>query len=120
MSGLNQYYVMKRPKHPTTGEIVRGKISGGIRNPDGSISEGSTLWFPASLTTAGANGTLMSTSAAMTGNAGKIDGDPWILHSVHFSIDEAISSSKPVISSVGVENVRILKTIAHDIKVILA
>lgn len=120
MASLVQYYVMKRPKHPQTGEIVRGKTTGATRNPDGSVNEGSTVWFPAATTTEGANGTLMSTTAAMTGANGSLDGEPWILHSVHFSVEDAIAASKPVVSAVGSENVKILKSIAHEVIVKLA
>jgi hypothetical protein len=118
---LVQYFVFKRPKHPETGEIIRGKIGGAKRNIDNSIAEGGTLWFPAVTTTKGANDSYMSTTAASTNaSTGKIDGEPWILHSSHFALEDAIAQSKSVISAVGSENVKILKSIAHELDVILS
>lgn len=117
MASLVQYYIMHRPKHPITGEIIRGKAAGATRNADNSINEGATLWYPEPLTSPGPNGTKMSTSAAMTGTMGKVDGEPWILHSVHFSLEEALAAAKPVVMTVGAENVRILKSIAHDVEI---
>lgn len=129
MAGLVQYYVMKRPKHPITGEIVRGKTAGATKNLDGSVNTGATLWFPHHVSTAGPNGTLMSTTQALKSSLtsttddaarGQVDGEPWVLHSVHFSVDEAVSAAKPVVSTVGSENVKILQSIAHEVVVKLA
>lgn len=122
MSNLVQYYVMKRAKHPITGEIIRGKASGGTKNANGTINKGATLWFPAPLTlpqeqpaTGFNNGTLMSVTTPFTDqNRAQVDGEPWILHSVHFSLEDAVDAAKPVASSVGSENLKILKTIAHE------
>jgi hypothetical protein len=123
--GLVQYFVMKRPKHPITGEIVRGKTAGATRNPDGSVNVGSTLWYAKNDTSPGTNGTLMSTTAPLTtvgasADAAQVDGEPWILHSTHFSVEDAVDAAKPVISAVGSENVKILKSIAHELIVKLA
>lgn len=128
MAGLVQYYVMKRPKHPVTGEIIRGKFAGATRNVDNSINKGATLWFPKNETSIQPNGTLMSTTeplaAVGTGpdatDLAQVDGEPWLLHSVHFSIDEAVKAALPVISTVGSENTRILQVIAHEVFVKLA
>lgn len=118
--GVVQYYVMKRPKHPLTGEVVRGKVSGATKNPDGSINEGGTLWYPDSSTTIGKNGSLMSDTAPMTTANGKVDGEPWILHSTHFSVKDAVESAMKVVLEVGSENTRILKSIAHELDLKLA
>lgn len=120
MAGLVQYYVMKRPKHPLTGEIVRGKSAGATQNKDNSINIGATLWFPKNEANVLANNTTMSVTSPLTSAGGsvdkaQVDGEPWILHSVHFSVDDAIAASKPVISAVGSENTRILQSIAHEI-----
>lgn len=120
MSNIVQYYVMKRPKHPLTGEVVRGKSSGATKNADGSINEGGTMWFPDALQTPGPNGSLMDTTKPLTRvvngtDIGKVDGEPWILHSVHFSIKDAIDSAMKVTLEVGSENTRILKSIAHEL-----
>lgn len=125
MSGIVQYYVMKRPKHPLTGEIVRGKTAGALKNPDGSINEGGTLWFPEALATPGNNGTRLSDSASLSQvldgkNIGKVDGEPWLLHSTHFSVKDAIDSAMKVVLEVGSENTRILKSIAHELDLKLA
>lgn len=124
MANMVQYYVFKRPKHPTTGEVVRGKASGATKNADNSINTGATLWYPDALTTpavqpaGGSNGTLMSvTSPFLEAKRGQVDGEPWILHSTHFSLEDAVSAAKPVVSAVGSENVKILKGIAHELVV---
>lgn len=122
MAGLVQYYVMKRPKHPVTGEIIRGKASGATKAVDGSINPGATLWFPKNETTVQENNSSMSVTAPLASvptstdpiNAAQIDGEPWVLHSVHFSIGDAVEAAKPVVSAVGSENTRILQSIAHE------
>lgn len=112
---LVQYYVMKRPKHPITGEMVRGKSSGATQNEDLSINPGATLWFPMNQASPGANGSLMSISAPMAeANRGQVDGEPWILHSVHFSVEDAKESAVKAISTVGSENVRVLQLLSHE------
>lgn len=121
MSNVVQYFVMKRPKHPDTGEIVRGKTRGATSNPDGSINEGATLWFPDSSTTAGPNGTRLSTTAPLSvPSKGKVEGEPWLLHSIHFSIDDAVDAAMKVVLEVGSENTRILKSISHELSLRLA
>lgn len=112
---LVQYYVMKRPKHPITGEIVRGKSSGATQNADLSINPGATLWYAKNEATVQANGSLMSITAPMTeAERGQVDGEPWILHSVHFSPEDAKESAVKAISTVGSENVRVLQVLSHE------
>lgn len=120
MTNIIQYYVMKRPKHPLTGDIVRGKTAGATTNPDSSINEGGTLWFPDVLPTPGKNGTRLSDEKSLSQvvngkEIGKVDGEPWILHSTHFSLKDAIDSAMKVVLEVGSENTRILKSIAHEL-----
>lgn len=119
MSNLVQYYVMKRPKHNVTGEIIRGKIAGAVRNDDMTIKiAGPTLWYPKQEDLLQANNTHMSNTAPNTDpQSGQIDGEPWLLHSVHFSLDEAVKAAKPVVSQVGSENTKILKSVAHEMSV---
>lgn len=116
MAGYIQYYVMKRPKHPITGEIVRGKGGGATKNKNGSINTGSTLWYAKNEQLAQANGSLMSTTAPLTDvERGQVDGEPWVLQSVHFSLEDAVESAKKVVSSVGSENLRIMQVISHEL-----
>lgn len=116
MAGLVQYYVMKRPKHPITGEIVRGKVSGATKAANGSINHGGTLWYPKNEQDVQPNGSLMSVSEPLLDAVrGQVDGEPWILHSVHFSVDDAVEQAQKVVSAVGSENVRILQSIAHEV-----
>lgn len=119
MSNIVQYWVMKRPKHAITGEVILGKLRGAVRNPDMTVkAEGATLWFPGKEDLLQPNDSHMSVSAPMTDAlSGKVDGEPWLLHSVHYSIEEAVKAAKPVASSVGSENVRILKSLAHEITI---
>lgn len=41
------------------------------------------------------------------------NGEPWLVHSTHFSVDSATESAAPLASAIGAENVRIVQVLSH-------
>ncbi len=48
-----------------------------------------------------------------------IKGQPWIIHSIHGSIQDAVASLKLSVSYIGDENTRIVKVINHRMELVL-
>lgn len=46
-------------------------------------------------------------------NIQELSGEPWLVHSTHFSIDSALESAAPLAGAIGAENVRIIKVLSH-------
>lgn len=44
----------------------------------------------------------------------ELSGEPWLVHSSHFSVDSALSSAAPLAGAIGAENVRIVKVLSHS------
>lgn len=43
----------------------------------------------------------------------EVNGEPWLVHSTHFSIESALESAAPLAGAIGKENVRIVKVLSH-------
>lgn len=112
-SGVVQYWVLKRPKTPT--RVVYGAELSATKDKYGKIIKGETL-----LVNNGETNTTDPNSIAGVGSKPlwePIVGQPWILHSIHFGVNEALSKAKPLIIAQGIANVKIVKTLNHEIEV---
>lgn len=117
-----KYQVERRPIGPD-GKIYRGLNSGDyITVPTNSNAlldtfrvDRYSLGLGAQLyqATASAKDYDASKNSSLTSNMIELTGEPWIVHSTHFSIDSALSSVAPLASAVGSENVRIVKVLSH-------
>lgn len=52
-------------------------------------------------------------SATAVSHVQEQNGEPWLVHSTHFSIDSALESAAPLAGAVGTDNVRIVKVLSH-------
>lgn len=43
----------------------------------------------------------------------EVTGEPWLVHSTHFSIESALESAAPLAAAIGAENVRIVQVLSH-------
>lgn len=43
----------------------------------------------------------------------ELNGEPWLAHSTHFSIESALESAAPLAGAIGQENVRLIKILNH-------
>lgn len=43
----------------------------------------------------------------------EVIGEPWLVHSTHFSIESALDSAAPLAGAIGSENVRIVQVLSH-------
>ena len=148
------YYVMHRPKHPLTGEIIKGRSTGGKFATNGKLIPGGTLWYPKATDSENDNGTFMSNLLPLVpkieseiNEAGKnitfpladweidadlkyidstipvnltpeqcqVNGEPWILHSTHYSAQSALEAAKALVMHYQKENVKIVKGVEHEL-----
>ena len=49
----------------------------------------------------------------------KIESSPWVLHSVHNSLEDALKSSKKLIQMIGIDNVKLQKHVPIDQKILI-
>ena len=129
--GIVQYWVFKRPK-TVRGRIIYGAELGATKDDFGQVFSGETLLIN--------NGGMIDqpdpTLSKQQRNGMKLDpvtnkdvfditvvpdnqyepitGQPWILHSVHFGVDEALKAAKPLIISNGEDNIKICKILSHE------
>lgn len=109
-----KYQVERRPIGPT-GKVYRGSASGDYvsvpthptKLPGGTGRLGmSAQLFPPGVKAPDPD---MQTQSHMQ----EINGEPWIVHSTHFSVDSATESAAPLASAIGAENVRIIQVLSH-------
>lgn len=122
--GVAQYYVFKRPKN-ARGRVIYGAEMAATVDEFGTVFQGETLLI-------NNGGTVdQPISTDPTDKRNEIDvqpdatwepimGQPWILHSVHFGVHEALKASKSLIVSIGEDNVKICKVLNHEIKISMA
>jgi hypothetical protein len=55
-------------------------------------------------------------SAEALSHVQEVNGEPWLVHSTHFSIDSALESAAPLAAAIGSENVRIIKVLSHTME----
>ncbi len=116
--GIVQYWVFKRPKN-ARGRIIYGAELGATKDDFGQIFQGETLL----MNNGGTIDQPLSTDPTNIRNTidvapdavwEPIIGQPWILHSVHFGVDEALKTAKPLIIANGEDNVKICKILSHE------
>lgn len=122
--GVVQYYVLKRPKN-SRGRVIYGAEMAATEDNFGTIFQGETLLINNGGYTEDPISTDPPTKrneldTATDANWEPIVGQPWILHSVHFGVSEALRSAKPLIISLGESNVKIAKILDHELKVSMA
>lgn len=49
----------------------------------------------------------------------EVSGEPWLVHSSHFSLESALESAAPLAGAIGAENVRIVKVLSHSTQFLL-
>ena len=80
--GMAQYGIFKRPQDPTTKFVIYGETIGG---EDSVVySKNGSEYLP-------------------------ISGEPWVLHSIGFSLDAILRTAQQISQSIGIDNVRIVK-----------
>lgn len=109
-----KYQVERRPIGPT-GKIYRGSASGDyvsvpthptkLKGGTGSLGQSATLYQPGV--------TVPDPGQSTNSHMQEINGEPWIVHSTHFSVDSATESAAPLASAIGAENVRIIQVLSH-------
>jgi hypothetical protein len=116
--GIVQYWVFKRPK-TERGRIVYGAELGATKDNLNQVFQGETLL----INNGGTVDQIDSSDpldirnhydVAADASWEPISGQPWILHSVHFGVAEALKSAKPLIVSNGEDNVKICKILSHE------
>lgn len=138
-----KYQVERRPIGPT-GQVYRGTEPGDyisvLTNPtDPSLGGASGMVkTPKALTTGTVAGpqyipagytipalakvdTVPSTGGTPAKPGGtqlshlvEVSGEPWLVHSTHFSVESALESAAPLAGAIGADNVRIIKVIPHS------
>lgn len=116
-----KYQVERRPISPTDGKVYRGTGYGDyIVVPTESVKltslqKGSTqgTGLGASIYPAMTPSANIKTSQTITTNFVELNGEPWLVHSTHFSVESAIESAAPLAGALGKENVRIVKVLSH-------
>lgn len=115
MADFNEYWILKRPKIGTI--VIYGEAKGAVLDIDGTISSlGPTLYYP-QLTIDGegiVTSSRVPTDAEVISGKLTLKGEPWTLHSIHFSQKEAIDQLRLVVEYVGEENARIVKIMPHE------
>lgn len=109
-----KYQVERRPIGPT-GKIYRGAQTGDyvavpthptkLGNGTGSLGQSSYLYPPGVK--------VPDPGQSTNSHMQEINGEPWIVHSTHFSVDSATESAAPLASAIGSENVRIVQVLSH-------
>ena len=121
--GIVQYYVFKRPKN-SRGRIIYGAELGVTTTDMGVTHQGETLLINNGATkdpTESTDPENIRNSLTLADCAWEpIVGQPWILHSVHFGVSEALKSAKPLVIALGEDNVKICKLLEHTINVTMA
>lgn len=84
-NGFNVYYVLRRPKNPATNKVV----------------------YP--------NGAITGEFLNYSGSGGQVKEEVWLVHSIHYSLDDAIKRLQECISLVGEENIRVVKVYDHEV-----
>lgn len=127
---LVMYQVIRRPIS-SNGKVYRGTGYGDfitiLTNPDALKVNGVFPTVPTDLgSTASGSETVKflpvgTTAPRFTGGGSsaqpakshveEVSGEPWLVHSTHFSIESATGSAAPLAASIGSENVRIVKVI---------
>jgi len=121
--GIVQYYVFKRPKN-SRGRVVYGAELSATKTDVGVLHKGETLLMnngetlPTPKSTDPEN---IRNTTTLPGSVWEpVIGQPWLLHSVHFGVSEALKSAKPLVISLGEDNVKICKLLDHKIDVSMA
>lgn len=121
--GIVQYYVFKRPKN-NLGRVVYGAELSATTTDLGVLHKGETLLINNGATKDVAISTdpedIRNTTTLPDCKWEPIVGQPWILHSVHFGVSESLKSAKPLVISLGEDNVKICKILNHTIDVTMA
>lgn len=136
--GLAQYFVFKRPQG-IDGRIIYGKqIGGTLDSNTGMFYAGESVLISRTsyeqvidsknnaikevsinTTITGTTPSVLATGKMSFKNAELIplDGQPWILHSVHFGVREALKASQPLTIKLGEDNVKICKVLTHELDI---
>jgi len=111
MANVVRYYLMVRPIHPTANRPILGQTGGATVTPEGT-EKGATLWYPKALV-AGNFGKLSLTEPMTDADpdVAQVRGEPWLIDSMHNSLDSAIEKLSLVGSLIGMANVRIFRQV---------
>ena len=113
MSNLVRYYLMTRPIHPTANFAVLGQV-GGSTVVASHTTKGATLWYPAVNTLAtedGGIGALSNYKPMLDPVAGQVHGEPWLIDSMHTSLDSVLEKLNLVGGIIGMANVRVVRQV---------
>lgn len=112
-----KYQVERRPIS-ANGKVYRGSKSGDYvflpSDPErlGAITAGGAyLGSGAGAYPPGAK--LPELGSSIRSHFVEVNGEPWVVHSTHFSVDSATESAAPLASAIGAENVRIIQVLSH-------
>lgn len=141
--GVTQYLVFIRPKN-SRGRIIYGGEVGATTDDFGNIVKGETLLINNGGTISDAEveakiaaGLMPNGTPIPVGTDVKdipyrsntnipdsawepIIGQPFILHSITFGVEEALSKAAPLVIAYGKDNVKICKLLNHDVEVHMA
>lgn len=109
MANVVRYYLMVRPIHPTANRPILGQTGGATVTPEGT-EKGATLWYPEAIVT-GNFGKLSLTEAMSDAEVGQVRGEPWLIDSMHNSLDSALEKLNMVRGLIGDANVRIFRQV---------
>lgn len=115
-----KYQIERRPISPS-GKIYRGLGYGDyitvLTHPQNMSKPGKVEElagnYSAVLVPPGADVPPFPSTNAPKTHVQEVNGEPWLVHSTHFSIESALTSIAPLASAIGTENVRIVKVLSH-------
>jgi hypothetical protein len=115
-----KYQVERRPISKS-GKVYRGTGYGdyitvlthpqNMETPGAVENLGSTT--KAVLVPPGVEVPTLGTSSPAKSHVQEVNGEPWLVHSTHFSVESALESAAPLAGALGKENVRIVKVLSH-------
>ncbi len=112
MADLAEYWIFKRPKIGDT--VIYGEAKGAKLAEDGTVQRlGPCLYYPKIIHDA--QGSITDSTLPDEDGNYTVKGEPWIMHSVHFSQSDALHQLKLVVQSIGEENVKLVKIMPHEV-----
>lgn len=110
--------VLSNPKHEKLGAGVDGYVRSIKKLGEGP---GQTVsYVPAGMpvpklvdTPASSGGSTSTPASKDYTHVMELSGEPWLVHSSHYSVDGALEAAAPLAAAIGADNIRIIKVLSH-------